>query len=405
MLVWILQQVEIPPQEAERFCNELKPKTIEEALNALVEALFNAIYGAAEGMPMAPAWVRCGDRFEDLTALFQPPPSLDSGALDALRNEIRQFIRQQPDVQFNPIWGKWVWPVCVPAVPVALTPTQPIESAVADEAEPIPGSEGRPEELQPPNKPSSVDAPTPAGLAGVINVGSVDPAIAHAIAHAIKRAKRPPYGDPVAALDAALDAALKPRSSPSAAPASTASAESPGTESEPVLPPTREAAVTSTSDAGGGPGDQSPAQWDEMAVTGSVPVTSEAAAPTFGVSMELPGALNPSARAEAEPKPAPPTESLHVESVPSSPKLSAQEPLLLLPDEPQFEEPRKWRPDEAPAWFENAKQIHSKKPGESKNAYAQRLYDYMKEDFKEDIPWSDWTTLRRRLNDPPPEDD
>ena len=249
MLVWILQQVEIPPQEAERFCNELKPKTIEEALNALVEALFNAFYGAAEGMPMPPARVKCGDRYEDLVAFFPPLPSLGPGALDALRNEIRQFIRQQPDIQFNPTWGRWTWPVCVPAVQVAPTPTRLTESAVADEAKPVPSSEVGPEE--PPNKPGSVDAPTPAGPAG-INVGG-DPAVAHAIAYALKRARRPSYREPVAELDAALDAALKSKSSPSAASASAVSAESPHTESEPVLPPTREAVVTPTSDAEGGP--------------------------------------------------------------------------------------------------------------------------------------------------------
>src|SRR5262249_46311673 len=111
----------------------------------------------------------------------------------------------------------------------------------------------------------------------------------------------------------------------------------------------------------------------------------------------------------------PPTESSRGGPVSSLPKLSAQElppeeaerqrSLLLLPDEPQLEEPRKWRPDEAQTWFENAKQSHPQGFGESKNAYARRLYDHMKDDFGEDIPWSEWTTLRRRLDDPPAEDD
>jgi hypothetical protein len=49
MLVWILQQVEMPPQYAEQLCNELNPKLIEEALDALTKALFNAICGAVGG--------------------------------------------------------------------------------------------------------------------------------------------------------------------------------------------------------------------------------------------------------------------------------------------------------------------------------------------------------------------
>jgi len=108
----------------------------------------------------------------------------------------------------------------------------------------------------------------------------------------------------------------------------------------------------------------------------------------------------------AEPEPAPPTGP-----TPLSPKLSAQEPppgeveqqrqLLLLSDEPQLEGPRQWRPDEALTWFKNAKQDHPQKSGESKNAYARRLYEHMKNDFGENIPWTEWTTLRRRLNDPP----
>jgi hypothetical protein len=246
ILVWILQQVDLPPQDAEQFCNELKPKTIEETLNALVGALFNALYGAVEGMPMTIARVPCGHGYENLATFFPLPPSLDSGASDALRNELRQFIRQQPDIQFNPTWGRWTWPVCVSAAQAAPTPTRPTESAVADEAEPIPSSKVGSEESQPPNKPNSVDASTQAGPARIINVG-YDPAIAHAI-HAIKprRPISPSYEEDmlVAALDAALAAAqtprpeAEPRSSPSAAPASAASAESPGAEPEPALPST-----------------------------------------------------------------------------------------------------------------------------------------------------------------------
>jgi len=128
------------------------------------------------------------------------------------------------------------------------------------------------------------------------------------------------------------------------------------------------------------------------------------------------GGLELAARTEESmPEPAPSTESPRVEPAPSSPKLSAQEspseepeqqrPLLLLPDEPQFEGRRKWRPDEAPAWFEKARQDHPQEPEETKNAYARRLYEHMKDDFGGNIPWSEWTTLRRRLDDPPAEDD
>jgi len=196
MLVWILQQVEMPPQDAEQFCNspELDPKIVKGALNALARVLFNAIYGAVEGMPIIKARVPCGHGYVDLATLFQPPPSLDSGALDTLVDEMRRLI-EQPGVEFNPVWGKRTWPARVSAAQAAPTPTRPSESAVADEAEPTPGSEVGPEESQPPNKPGSVDAPTlaartaQAGPACIINVGSVDPAIAHAIAHAIKRAR------------------------------------------------------------------------------------------------------------------------------------------------------------------------------------------------------------------------
>ena len=188
MLVWILQQVEMPPQYAEQLCNELNPKLIEEALDALTKALFNAICGAVGGMPIDIARVLCGHRYEDLAAFFQPLPSQPS-ALAALRQELRQFI-EQPGIEFNPIWGKRTWPARVPAAQTVPTPTRPTESAVADKAEPIPGSAVGPKESQSPNKPDSVDAPPPAGPVR-INVGG-DPDIAYAIAHTIKRA-RPAY--------------------------------------------------------------------------------------------------------------------------------------------------------------------------------------------------------------------
>ena len=76
-----------------------------------------------------------------------------------------------------------------------------------------------------------------------------------------------------------------------------------------------------------------------------------------------------------------------------------QQRLLRLPEEPQFEEPTRWRPDQVQTWFENVRKIHPRKPGENKSAYARRLHnDHMKKDFGGVIPW-DVSTLRRRLND------
>jgi hypothetical protein len=92
-----------------------------------------------------------------------------------------------------------------------------------------------------------------------------------------------------------------------------------------------------------------------------------------------------------------------VEPVPSSPKLSAQElppeEAEQQPDEPQFEGPRKWQPDEVPEWFRHVRTTYPRKPGETKSAYAHRLHEHMTNDF-EIPPWSDAETVRRRLNDP-----
>src|SRR5262245_40680961 len=108
----------------------------------------------------------------------------------------------------------------------------------------------------------------------------------------------------------------------------------------------------------------------------------------------------------AEPELTPPTKPPRVEPVTSSllEEAEQQRRLLVLPDEPQLEGPRQWRPDEAPIWFENAKRTHSRNPGESKNAYARRLHGYMRKDFGEDVPWTE-STVRRRLDDPSTGDD
>ena len=75
-LVWVFQRVTLLPQEAEQYCNELNPKTIEVALNALVGALFDALYGVVEGMPMDIARVPCGFGYKNLAAFFPPLPLL-----------------------------------------------------------------------------------------------------------------------------------------------------------------------------------------------------------------------------------------------------------------------------------------------------------------------------------------
>ena len=156
--------------------------------------------------------------------------------MDALKDELRQFIRQQPDIQFNPTWGRWTWPVCVSAAQAAPTPTRLSESAVADEAEPLPSSKVGSEESQPPNKPDSVDAPMP------VNVGHVDPTIAHALAHATKRA-RPAYTEDASIIAEIVESLsdLPARSgeakAPGSDPAARAEESMPGPEPEPEPKP------------------------------------------------------------------------------------------------------------------------------------------------------------------------
>jgi hypothetical protein len=110
----------------------------------------------------------------------------------------------------------------------------------------------------------------------------------------------------------------------------------------------------------------------------------------------------------------PPSPATREPASPSSEPPAGQEPqqeetgrpkLLLLPEEPQFEDLRKWRPEEAMNWLKEAMKDRPKKAGESKNAWAERLYKQMKRDFGTDIPWSEWGTLRRRMNDPSMTDD
>ena len=75
-------------------------------------------------------------------------------------------------------------------------------------------------------------------------------------------------------------------------------------------------------------------------------------------------------------------------------------PDVRLPEEPQFEGPEKWRPEDVKDWFEETIKNHTQKPRESKNEWARRLYnDHMTKDFGEDIPWKSWGTLRRPMDD------
>ena len=277
MLVWILLQFELSPQDAEQYCNDLRPQTIEATLNALVGALFNALYGVAEGMPMAVARVPCGRGYQDLAAFFPLPPSLDSGALNALKNELRRFIRQQPDIQFNPTWGRWMWPVSVSAAPAASTPTRPTESAVAESVtaptDPsvtsvsppaVPPTEGSEtasspaespptaleranEETTPGSSHAAASTESPANLPS----GGIDPAIRLALVHAIKRARPARAADvPVIAKSVVSLPALLAKSSAPSTPDATptpgpevesGSSPAPATNvevSEPVLPST-----------------------------------------------------------------------------------------------------------------------------------------------------------------------
>jgi hypothetical protein len=85
-----------------------------------------------------------------------------------------------------------------------------------------------------------------------------------------------------------------------------------------------------------------------------------------------------------------------------SPKQSQPEDrkLTLLPEEPQFEPRNRRKPEEANKWLAEQITGDPRKPDETKNEWARRKYPDMKRDFGEDIPWKDWTVLRRRMNDP-----
>jgi hypothetical protein len=69
------------------------------------------------------------------------------------------------------------------------------------------------------------------------------------------------------------------------------------------------------------------------------------------------------------------------------------------PEAPQSESAKKWQSKEALRWLVIAMENNPRRSGESKNAWARRLYDdHMKKVFGDDIPWSEWGTLRRRMD-------
>jgi hypothetical protein len=75
-------------------------------------------------------------------------------------------------------------------------------------------------------------------------------------------------------------------------------------------------------------------------------------------------------------------------------------PDVRLPEEPQFEGPGKWRPEDVKIWFKEIRRNYPQGSDESKTAYAVRLYGHMEKDFENPLPWDDAESLRRRLNDP-----
>jgi hypothetical protein len=59
---------------------------------------------------------------------------------------------------------------------------------------------------------------------------------------------------------------------------------------------------------------------------------------------------------------------------------------------------KKWQPEEAKGWLSDYQTAHPLW-GQNKNAWARQAYVQMQKDFGAAIPWNDWQTLRRRLND------
>jgi hypothetical protein len=65
--------------------------------------------------------------------------------------------------------------------------------------------------------------------------------------------------------------------------------------------------------------------------------------------------------------------------------------------QPLSEEPKKRQPEEAKRWL--VEMMINDPPGGNWNEWARSAYKKMQEEFGKDIPWKDWGSLRRRMND------
>jgi len=201
-LVWIIQRIEMLPRAAEQIANspEMALK-IEWALNELKREFYKAVLGVTKGMPIDKFRIKCDRHYVDLLSLISLPWSAEPGALSAAIEELQQTIRW-PDVECNSDWLKRVFPAPAPAAETSASVVN-TESSVT--AAPPPASDVLERDTE---KTAAVNASTPeaerastpntetiptAG-SGPVNVGWVDPTIAHAIRQAFppKPASGPP---------------------------------------------------------------------------------------------------------------------------------------------------------------------------------------------------------------------
>jgi hypothetical protein len=112
---------------------------------------------------------------------------------------------------------------------------------------------------------------------------------------------------------------------------------------------------------------------------------------------EVRRALLPPPRVVTEQPASEPVPSLREETGRQEPQPEEDRRLTLLPEEPQFEAPKKRRPEEAMQWLAEKMGNDPPKSGD-RTDWARRYYRQMENDFGEDIPWS-LETLRRRMND------
>ena len=129
-----------------------------------------------------------------------------------------------------------------------------------------------------------------------------------------------------------------------------------------------------------------------------LPPSAPGAASTPEAGVEPESSLSATGQTVAEPGPTPPTEP-----VPSLSELAAQEPQLaeLQPEKSQTEErePKKqWEAKDARTWL--IQRLIDDRPKGNWAKWARDTYVEMRKDFKNELPWSDWPTLRRRMSDP-----